>query len=140
MSVFRFSVDVAAPPDRVFGLWTDTGRFNEWIGGVTKITDQTGPVDRAGTRYTVWFGRTASRTEVLEADPPRFLRTRFGSRLLRGETTARFEPMGGGTRIFQEFRTEGWIAAVVGRIFATGSYPGSFQGELNAFARLAEKT
>jgi uncharacterized protein YndB with AHSA1/START domain len=138
MSTHRFTVHVAAPPDRVFRLWSDLDRMKEWVGGVTRVTDVTGPIDRPGTRYTVWFGRMASRTEVLEADPPRFVRTRFRSRLLGGETTATFEPDGDGTRITQQFRTEGRIAAIAGRIFSMGSSSGSFQGELNAFARLAE--
>jgi uncharacterized protein YndB with AHSA1/START domain len=138
MGTHRLTVHVAAPPGAVFQLWTDLGRMKDWVGGVTNVTDVTGPVGQAGTRYTVWFGRMASRTEVLEADPPRFLRTRFRSRLLGGETTATFEPEGDGTRIVQEFRTEGLIAAIAGWIFSRGSYRGSFQGELNDFARLAE--
>jgi len=138
MGTHQLTVHVAAPPDVVFELWTDLDRMQEWVGGVTNVTDVTGPVGRVGTRYTVWFGRMASRTEVLEADPPRFLRTRFRSRLLGGETTATFEPEGDGTRIVQEFRTEGLVAAIAGWIFSRGSYRGSFQGELNDFARLAE--
>ena len=55
----------------------------------------------------------ANRTEVLEADSQ-------------------------GTRIDQEFRTRGIIPNVMGHIFAIGSYHGTFQGELNAFARIAE--
>ena len=137
MGTHRLSVHVAAPPEDVFRLWTDLERMQEWVGGVTNVTDVTGPVVRAGTHYTVWFGRMASRTEVLEADPPRFIRTRFRSRLLGGETTATFEPEGDGTRIVQTFRTEGLIAAIAGWIFSRGSYRGSFQGELNDFARLA---
>lgn len=137
MGTFRFTVKVAAPPDRVFRLWTDLDRMKEWVGGVTGVTDVTGPVAQAGTGYTVRFGRMQSRTTVLEADPPRHLRTRFRSWLLSGETTANFEPEGDGTRITQEFRTEGLIAAIAARIFSMGSYRGSFQGELNAFARLA---
>jgi len=86
----------------------------------------------------VWFGLMASRTEVLEADPPRFLRTRFGSRVLAGESSARFEAEGDGTRIDQEFRTRGLISGIMGRFFALGSYHGTFQGELNTFARMAE--
>ena len=138
MGTHQLTVHVAAPPDVVFELWTDLDRMQEWVGGVTNVTDVTGPVGRVGTRYTVWFGRMASRTEVLEADPPRVLRTRFRSRLLGGETTATFEPEGDGTRIVQEFRTEGLVAAIAGWIFSRGSYRGSFQGELNDFARLAE--
>lgn len=138
MATFRLTVHAAAPPDEVFRLWTDLDRMKEWVGGVTRVTDVTGPIDRPGARYTVWFGRLPSRTEILEADPPRFLHSRFRSRLLGGETKATFEPEGDGTRISQEFRTEGWIAGVIGRIFAMGSYRGSFQGELNTFAQLAE--
>ena len=56
MGTHRLSVHVAAPPERVFDLWTNLDRMKEWVGGVTKVTDVTGPVARAGTRYTVWFG------------------------------------------------------------------------------------
>jgi len=138
MGTHRVSVHVAAPPERVFGLWTDLDRMKDWVGGVTRVSDLTGPVAQAGTTYTVWFGPMANRTEVLEADPPRFIRTRFGTRLLAGESSASFEPDGDGTRIDQEFRTRGLIPNIMGRIFAMGSYHGSFQGELNTFARIAE--
>ena len=138
MGTHRVSAHVAAPPDRVFALWTDLDRMKDWVGGVTRITDVSGPVAQAGTTYTVWFGRMASRTEVLESDPPRYLRTRFGSRVLAGESSARFEAEGGGTRIDQEFRTRGLISGIMGRFFALGSYHGTFQGELNTFARMAE--
>jgi Polyketide cyclase / dehydrase and lipid transport len=121
-----------------FALWIDLDRMKEWVGGVTKVTDVSGPVDRAGTTYAVWFGGMKSRTTVLEADPGRRLRTRFGNYILKGESVATFEPDGDGTLIKQEMRTEGFIAAIFGRIFAGGSYRGSFQGELNHFARLAE--
>ena len=139
MSVYQFIVHVAAPPESVFDLWTNVDRMAEWVGGVTKVTDITGPSDQIGTRYTVWFGSMHSSTEILEAIRPRLIRTRFGNRLLRGETRVTFEPDGDGTRLTQEFRTEGLIPAIVARVFATGSYRGSFRGELNAFARLAEQ-
>lgn len=139
MGTHRLSVHVAAPRERVFDLWIDLDRMKEWVGGVTKVTDVTGPVDQAGTRYSVWFGNMRSDTEVLDAERPRFLRTKFGNRVLRGESSATFTPEGDGTRIDQEFRTEGLIAAIFAWIFALGSYRGSFQGELNHFARIAER-
>jgi uncharacterized protein YndB with AHSA1/START domain len=140
MSEYLFSVHVAAPPEQVFDLWTDLDRLGEWTGGVTKVTDVTGPLDRVGTRYTVWFGRMASSTEVLEVQRPSRFRTRFGSRLLRGENEATFEPDGrGGTLLTERFRTRGLVSAIAARIFATGSYRGSFRGELAEFARLAER-
>jgi carbon monoxide dehydrogenase subunit G len=136
---YRSIAHVAAPPDRVFDLWTDLDRFKEWIGGVTGVTDVSGPLDEAGTRYTVLFGGMQSPTEVLEVERPHLIRTRFGNRVLKGETVATFAPDGAGTLLTQELRTEGLISAVMARIFATGSWRGSFQGELNTFAALAER-
>ena len=139
MGYYRFEVDVAAPQEQVFDLWVNLDRMREWVEGVRKVTDITGLPDRVGSRYTVWFGPLRSPTEVLEADRPRLLRTRFGHWMLRGEMRVTFAPSDGGTRVTQEFRTEGLIPAVAARIFATGSYTGSFRGELKAFARLAER-
>jgi uncharacterized protein YndB with AHSA1/START domain len=139
MGTYQFTVRIEAPPERVFDLWTDLDRMKEWVGGVTKVTDISGPLDRAGTRYTVWFGGMRSPTEVIAVERPRMLRTRFGNRILRGETVVTFEPDDGGTRLTQEFRTEGLIPALMARIFASGSYKGSFRGELDDFARLAER-
>ena len=139
MGHHRFVVDIKAPREHVFALWTDLNRAHEWIEGLTRITDVTGPFDKAGTRYTAWFGPMRSPTEILEADRPRLIKTRFGGRLLRGITQATFEEAGDGTRLTQEFWTEGIVPAIAGRIFASGSYKGSFRGELNSFARLAER-
>ena len=133
------TASIAAPPDVVFDLWTDLDRMKEWVGGVTRVTDVSGPVTRAGTRYTVWFGPMTSHTEVLEAERPLVFATRFGNRLLRGTSRAVFEGDGDSTRLTQEFATEGRIAAIFSWIFSRGSYAGSFQGELNHFAKIAER-
>ena len=125
MGHYRFVVQVGAPPEQVFDLWTDLDRAHEWIEGLTRITDVTGPVATAGTRYTAWFGRMRSPSEILQVDRPRLVRTRFGSWLLRGVEQATFEDEGDGTRLTQEFWTNGIISAVMARIFAFGSYKGS---------------
>jgi carbon monoxide dehydrogenase subunit G len=130
---------VAAPLERVFALWTALDRMGEWVGGVTGVTDVSGPVDRVGTTYVVHFGPMKSRTEILEIDPPRRLVTRFGSWVLRGRSSATFEPDGDGTRVTQEFETVGLISAISSWIFSRGSYEGSFRGELEKFGRIAER-
>jgi hypothetical protein len=79
-----------------------------------------------------------SPSEILQVDRPTLVKTRFGSWLLRGVTQATFEDEAGGTRLTQEFWTNGIISAVMARIFALGSYRGSFRGELKTFAQLAE--
>jgi hypothetical protein len=81
----------------------------------------------------------ASPTEVLAADRPRHIRTRFGNAILKGESDVTFEAEGGGTRIHQVFMTRGFIAAIFGRLFAMGSYRGSFRGELETFRKLVER-
>ena len=125
--------------EQVFDLWTDLDRAHEWIEGLTRITDVTGPITTAGTRYSAWFGRMRSPSEILQVDRPTLVRTRFGSWLLRGVEQATFVDQGHGTRLTREFWTNGIISAIMGRIFAYGSYKGSFRGELKSFARLAER-
>ena len=139
MARYRFSIHVDAPPEQVFALWTNLQRVGEWIGGVTGVTDISGPVDQAGTTYVVHFGPVKSPTEVLEAERPRRFATRFGSWILRGTSSATFEPDADGTRVTQEFQTVGRISAISSWLFSRGSYEGSFRGELQKFGRNAER-
>jgi uncharacterized protein YndB with AHSA1/START domain len=130
---------VAAPIDEVFALWTNLDRMGEWVGGVTGVTDISGPIDRIGTTYVVHFGPVTSPTEILDVEPPRRFATKFGSWILRGRSSATFEPEGDATRVTQEFETVGRISAISAWIFSRGSYEGSFRGELEKFARIAER-
>ena len=139
MGEYSFTVHVKAPPELVFDLFTDIDRMPEWIGGVSRITDVTGPAGEAGTSYTVWFGRMPSPTRILAATRPSHVRSRFGNRLLRGEMEAELDAEGGGTLLTQRFKTEGFVPAIVARIFAIGSYRGSFRGELATFAAMVER-
>lgn len=138
MAEYAVTTLVAAPPEQVFDMWIDLDRLPEWVGGVKRVTDRVGSLDEVGARYTVWFGRMASPTTVIEVARPHHIRTRFGNLILKGESDAMFTPEGNGTRIRQVFRTRGLVAAIFGRIFATGSYPGSFRGELERFRLLVE--
>jgi uncharacterized protein YndB with AHSA1/START domain len=139
MAHYVFTIRVAAPPEHVFDLWTNLERMGEWVGGVTGVTDVSGPVDQTGTTYVVRFGPVRSPTEVIDAERPRRFATRFGNWILRGRSSATFEPDGDGTRLTQEFETVGVVAAISSWIFSRGSYEGSFRGELEKFGRLAEQ-
>jgi uncharacterized protein YndB with AHSA1/START domain len=138
MAEHRLTISIAAPPDRVFELWMDLDRMKDWVGGVTRVTDVTGPIDEPGTRYTVHFGPMKSPTEIIEVERPRHVRTRFGNLILKGESEVWLEAEGDGTRLTQTFRTRGVVSAITGRLFAAGSYDGSFQGELEEFRRIVE--
>ena len=139
MAHYKISTVVAAPIDKVFALWTDLERMGDWVGGVTGVTDISGPIDKAGTTYVVHFGPVKSPTEILDVERPRRFATKFGSWVLRGRSSATFEPEGDGTRVTQEFETVGRISAISAWIFSRGSYEGSFRGELEKFARIAER-
>lgn len=139
MPTYRLSTFVAAPSELVFATWNDPNRFHEWIGGVTGVTDRTGPTDQAGSRYTVHFGRMTSPTEVLAAERPRHIRTQFGNAILKGESDVTLTAEGAGTRIQQVIATRGFVSAIFGRIFSLGSYQGSFKGELETFRKLVER-
>jgi uncharacterized protein YndB with AHSA1/START domain len=123
----------------VFALWTNLARMGEWVGGVTGVTDVSGPVERVGTTYVVHFGPMKSPTEILEVDPPRRFSTKFGNRVLRGRSTATFEPDAEGTKVTQELETIGLISTISSWVFSRGSYEGSFRGELEKFRQIAER-
>lgn len=139
MARHTLTTQVAAPPDHVFALWTNVTRMGEWVRGVTAVTDVSGSVDQIGASYVVHFGPMRSPTTVIDVERPRRFATRFGTWLLRGKTTATFEPDGDGTRIVQTFETVGLIPAISAWVFSRGSYAGSFRGELETFARIAER-
>ncbi len=139
MAHYQLSILIHAPQARVFDAFMDLDRMPEWVGGVTRVTDLTGPVLEPGTRYTVWFGRMRSPTEILAVDRPRHVRTRFGNLILKGESDVTFQPEANGTLLTQQFHTRGLISAVAARLFATGSHKGSFRGELEAFRKIVER-
>jgi len=139
MAHHTLSTHVAAPPEHVFALWTSLERMGEWIGGVTGVSGISGPIDQVGTTYVVHFGPMKSPAEIVEVERPHRFATRFGNLLLRGRSSATFEPDGEGTRVTQEFETVGMISAISSWVFSRGSYEGSFRGELEKFARLAER-
>jgi uncharacterized protein YndB with AHSA1/START domain len=136
---YTFSRHIDAPVEAVFDLWTNVDRLGEWVGGVTRVSDVSGQTDVVGTRYTVWFGGMKSPTEVIAVERPNRFATHFGNFILRGRSIANFQPDGSGTLLTQTFETEGLVPAITARLFATGSYRGSFRGELEAFARIAER-
>jgi uncharacterized protein YndB with AHSA1/START domain len=138
MGRYTFTIRIDAPPEVVFDLWTNLDRMQEWVKGMTGVEDRRGPIDQVGSSYVVRFGPVRSRTEVIEVERPHRFGTKFGNWYLRGRNLTTLEPDGSGTRLTETFETEGLIPAIMARIWASGSYEGSFRGELEHFGRLAE--
>lgn len=139
MARFEFSQSIDAPPALVFDLWTNLDRAHEWLVGMSKVTDVTGPLDRPGSRYVMWFSGRPAPFEVEAVERPHRIRTRIDGGLFRGTMEARFEAEGDGTRLTEWFEPAGFGHALAAWIFSKGSWRGSFRGELKTFKRIAER-
>jgi uncharacterized membrane protein len=111
MGTRHVSVMVAAPPEIVFGLYTDPGRAREWLSGVRDLR-VAGPPDQPGGRAVIvyrWPFTMAA--EVLEVERParhvQRLKELLG--LVIWTTTARFRRVEGGTelRLGMHYRVAG---------------------------------
>jgi uncharacterized membrane protein len=101
MGTRHVSVMIAAPPQIVFGLYTDPGRAREWPSGAREVRTD-GPPDQPGSRAVIvhrWPFKMAA--EVLQVDRParhvQRLKELLG--LVTCTTTARFRQVGGGTQL-----------------------------------------
>jgi uncharacterized protein YndB with AHSA1/START domain len=112
------SVMINAPPETVFGLYTNPGRARDWLSGLREVRTA-GPPDQPGSRavfvYRWPFKVTA---EVLQAEPPNLhvqrLKELLG--LVTCTTTARFRRVEGGTelRLEMDYRV---VGGPIGRLF-----------------------
>jgi uncharacterized protein YndB with AHSA1/START domain len=113
---------VAAPIERVYAAYVDPALMPTWME-LRAVIDMTGPLDRAGTRFTqVVFGWWWSfRAEVLRAEPPTLHEmTGRGPVATSYRWLARFAPEGDGTRVTVQFDTRvfGRLNPLAERVFA----------------------
>lgn len=133
---------VAAPIEQVYAAYVDPALMPQWME-LQAVIDLTGPLDRAGTRFTqVYRGQWRFRTEVVRAEPPTL--HEIVGRAPLGTTyrwLARFASEGGGTRVTVEFDTRvfGPLDPLVHRSLAR-SAESQVRRHLATFAALAEGT
>jgi len=112
------SVMIAAPPETVFGLYTDPERTRDWLAGL-RVVRTAGPPDQPGSRAVIAYRWPFKLTaEVLQVEPParhvQRLKELLG--LVTCTTTARFRPVEGATelRLEMDYRVAG---GPIGRLF-----------------------
>jgi uncharacterized membrane protein len=98
------SVMIGAPPETVFGLYTDPGRARDWQAGVRDLR-VAGPPDQPGSRAVIAYRWPFKMTaEVLQVEPParhvQRLKELLG--LVTCTTTARFRRIGDSTELHLE--------------------------------------
>lgn len=105
MGSYSYSVWIAAPPERVYDLYTDLDRVAERQGGHPRISDRSGEQSRAGSTYTTRRGPSAARSEVIVAErPTEHVVEIHGTLGLRAVITSRFVPEDRGSRMTVEGR------------------------------------
>ena len=138
----QVAVDIGAPPERVFDLYTDARRVGEWQSGV-KSVESTGSLIDAGSTWTIRYGGPfVVKGTVLDVQRPGRHQQRFSEMLglVRCTTMARFDPAGSGTRATfdLDYRVAG---GPVGRLFdgmVGGEIEGRFTKDLAGLKAAAE--
>jgi uncharacterized protein YndB with AHSA1/START domain len=113
------TVDIAAPPERVWGVLTDVESWSEWTSTVTSVRRlDDGPL-RPGSRAKIRQPRIPETEYVVtELEPGRsFTWVAAGPGVL---TTARHDAEalpGGGTRVRLSVTQSGWLGSLMGRFY-----------------------
>ena len=94
-------VMINAPPEIMFGLYTDPAWVREWLSGVRDVRTA-GPADQPGSWAVITYRWPFTMTaEVLGAEPPHLhvqrLKELLG--LVTCTTAARFRPVEGATKL-----------------------------------------
>jgi carbon monoxide dehydrogenase subunit G len=124
----RASGFVAAPPERVWELASDTSRYADWVEGTDAVTRTDGPAREGSTydeRNTIlgpW--KVSTRWRVVEFDPPRRQVHVSGDIPLAREFSVVMEvaPEGEGSRF--TLTLAGAMSGAVGGLFGKAMKPG----------------
>jgi uncharacterized protein YndB with AHSA1/START domain len=137
------SVMINAPPETVFGLYTDPSRTRDWQSGVREVRTA-GPPDQPGGRAVITYRWPFKMVaEVLQVEPPARHVQRLTELLglVTCTTTARLRQVEGGTelRLGMDYRVAG---GPIGRLFDArvgGEMVATAGGDLARLTALAEE-
>jgi uncharacterized membrane protein len=114
------SIEIAAPPQLVWDVFSDVERWPEWTASVTSLTGQDGPVLAVGKRFAIKQpGMQKLVWEVTEIDPGSSWTwvQRSPGVLVTARHYVSAQP-GGHTLVRQQLDQRGFLGALVGRLMA----------------------
>ena len=120
MSDFRTSIDIAAPPDRVWSVVRDVERWHEWTASISSIERlDDGPL-RMGSRATVRQPKLPKNVfQVTALDEGRGFSWQSKSPGVRGIWHHWIEPTPHGCRVTLGVDFRGPLAWLVSRLYGT---------------------
>ena len=117
MKEFQISIDIAAPPERVWSVMEDVEHWHEWTPSVTSITKkEAGPLT-VGSRMIIRQPKLPpAMWRVTELEPGKNLTSITGSPLLRVAAHHSIEPADTGSRVTLSIEFSGILTPLVARI------------------------
>ena len=118
MRTFETTIDIAAPPARVWAVMSDIERWHEWTASITRVERlDDGPID-VGSRARVKQPKLAGSVfEVTAVAPERGFDWVTKSPGLQGLGRHLIEPRGDGSRVTLAVTFSGPLAGLVAMFF-----------------------
>jgi hypothetical protein len=121
MKTIETSIDIAAPPERLWAILTDFASYPEWNPFITSISGPLTPGENLKVRIEPpGNGSMTFKPVLLAASPNRELRWKgkivIGG-LFDGEHSFRLSPKAGGTRFEQGERFSGLLVPLLRGVF-----------------------
>lgn len=112
------TVDIEAPPARVFAVLCDVERWPEWTPTMTRVRRlETGPLTVGSSAEVQQPKLRAARWQVTEVEQSRNFTWSTRSPGLRMKAGHRVEPNGSGSRVALSFEISGFLAPLVSRLY-----------------------
>lgn len=117
MTEYNVSIDIQAPPDRVWAIMSDIRRWHEWTPSVTSIRRlDEGPL-RVGSRAMIRQPRIPPALWcVTEIEEGRRFSWVTGSPIARATGRHDVEPLAGGSRATLSLEYSGILGALIARL------------------------
>lgn len=141
MLEIRTAIDIAAPPERVWSVLTDFGRYPEWNPCLTDVRGEPAAGARLAVRVETPGGPTKRyHPTVLESTPPRELRWLGGlwlGGLFEGHHSFILVPQGDGTHLVNRETYTGLLVPLFAKMLETNTRQG-FEAMNRALKQRAE--
>lgn len=112
------TIDIAAPPERVWAVMADATRWHEWTASVTSVQLLDGPELRVGGRAEIRQPKLPpARFTVTALEPGRGFTWATGNVVVRATARHRIEPAPGGARATLAVRFGGLLGWLAGRAY-----------------------